>query len=109
MIRRNQRQLNLLNILTDALLVFLSYVFASWLWLGVVTKNPNMASLANLGNGSAMAAVVYALWTVAVLGMLRVYRVTRVRKLGVQFRNIALGNLIALATAAALLYLFRLQ
>jgi len=109
MIRRNQRQLNLLNILTDALLVFLSYVFASWLWLGVVTKNPNMASLANLGNGSAMAAVVYALWTVAVLGMLRVYRVTRVRKLGVQFRNIALGNLIALVTAAALLYLFRLQ
>ena len=109
MIRRNQRQLNLLNIFTDALLVFLSYVFASWLWLGMVTKNPNMASLANLGNGSAMAAVVYALWTVAVLGMLRVYRVTRVRKLGAVFRNIALGNLIALVTAAALLYLFRLQ
>ena len=109
MIRRSQRQLNLLNILTDALLVFLSYVFASWLWLGVVTKNPNMASLANLGNGSAMAAVIYALWTVAVLGMLRVYRVTRVRKLGTEFRNIALGNLIALVTVAALLYLFRLQ
>ena len=109
MIRRNQRQLNLLNILTDALLVFLSYVFASWLWLGVVTKNPNMASLANLRNGSAMAAVIYALWTVAVLGMLRVYRDTRVRKLGTMFRNIALGNLIALVTAAALLYLFRLQ
>ena len=109
MIRRNQRQLNLLNILTDALLVFLSYVFASWLWLGVVTKNPNMASLANLRNGSAMAAVIYALWTVAVLGMLRVYRETRVRKLGTVFRNIALGNLIALVTAAALLYLFRLQ
>lgn len=109
MIRRNQRQLNLLNILTDALLVFLSYVFASWLWLGVVTKNPNMASLANLGNGSALAAVVYAMWTVAVLGMLRVYRVARVRKLGTEFRNIALGNLIALVTAAALLYLFRLQ
>ena len=85
MIRRNQRQLNLLNILTDALLVFLSYVFASWLWLGVVTKNPNMASLANLRNGSAMAAVIYALWTVAVLGMLRVYRDTRVRKLGWRF------------------------
>ena len=51
MIQRNQKQLNRLNIFTDALLVFLSYVFASWLWLGVVTKNPNMASLANLGNG----------------------------------------------------------
>ncbi len=51
MIQRNQKQLNRLNIITDALLVFLSCVFASWLWLGVVTKNPNMASMANLGNG----------------------------------------------------------
>lgn len=109
MIRRNQKQLNRLNILTDALLVFLSYVFASWLWLGVVTKNPNMASLANLRNGTAMVAALYAVWTVIVLGMLRVYRVTRIKKLHTELRNIALGNLIAVVTAAALLYLFRLQ
>ena len=109
MIRRNQKQLNRLNILTDALLVFLSYVFASWLWLGVVTKNPNMASLANLRSGTAMVAVLYAIWTVIVLGMLRVYRVTRIKKLSTELRNIALGNLIAVVTAAALLYLFRLQ
>ena len=109
MIRRNQKQLNRLNILTDALLVFLSYVFASWLWLGVVTKNPNMASLANLRSGTAMVAVLYAIWTVIVLGMLRVYRVTRIKKLSIELRNIALGNLIAVVTAAALLYLFRLQ
>ena len=109
MIRRNQKQLNRLNILTDALLVFLSYVFASWLWLGVVTKNPNMASLANLRNGTAMVAALYALWTVIVLGVLRVYRVTRFKKLSAEIRNIALGNLIAVITAAALLFVFRLQ
>lgn len=109
MIRRNQRQLNRLNVFTDALLVFLSYVFASWLWLGVVTKNPNMASLVNLRNGAGLAGVLYAAWTVVVLGALRVYRVTRIKKLGQEIRSIVLGNLIALVSAAALLYLFRLQ
>ena len=109
MIRRNQRQLNRLNILSDAVLVFAAYVFASWLWLGVVTKNPNMASLANLGRGAGLAGVLYAIWTVAILGALRVYRVTRIKKLSQEIRNIILGNLLALVTAAALLYLFRLQ
>lgn len=94
---------------TDALLVFLSYLFASWLWLGVVTKNPNMASLANLGNGAGLAGALYAVWTVIILGELRVYRFTRIKKLSQEIRSIALGNLIALVSAAALLYLFRLQ
>ena len=109
MIRRNQKQLNRLNIFTDAMLVFLSYLFASWLWLGVIKKDTNMASISNLRNGTAMVAVLYALWTVIVLGMLRVYRVTRIKKLRNELANIALGNLIALVTAAAALYLFRLQ
>ena len=109
MIGRNQKQLNRLNVFTDALLVFLSYLFASWLWLGVVTKNPNMASLANLGNGVGLAGALYAVWTVIILGELRVYRFTRIKKLGQEIRSIVLGNLIALVSAAALLYLFRLQ
>ncbi len=109
MIRRNQKQLNRINVLTDGLLVFVSYLFASWLWLGVVTKNPNMASLANLGNGAGLAGALYAVWTVIILGELRVYRFTRIKKLSQEIRSIVLGNLIALVTAAALLYLFRLQ
>ena len=109
MIRRNQKQLNRLNIITDALLVFLSYLFASWLWLGVIKRDTNMAAISNLGNGSAMVAALYAVWTVIVLAMLRVYRVTRIKKLSHEIRNIILGNLIALVTAAAMLYLFRLQ
>ena len=109
MIRRNQKLLNRINVLTDALLVFLSYIFASWLWIGVVKQDSNMAALSNLGNGPALVAGLYALWTVVVLGALRVYRVNRIKKLTWELRNVALGNLIALVTAAALLYLFRLQ
>jgi len=109
MIRRNQKQLNRINVLSDALLVFLSYIFASWLWLGMVTKNPNMASLSNLRSGTGILASLYAVWTVAVLGALRVYRVTRIKKISRELRGIVLGNLIALITAAAMFYLFRLE
>ncbi len=109
MIRRNQRQLNRINIVTDALLVFLSYLFASWLWLGVIKHDENMASLSNLRNGPAMAAALYAVWTVIVLSWLRVYRFTRIKKISQEIRSITLGNLLALVSAAALLYLFRLQ
>ncbi len=109
MIRRNQKQLNRLNILTDALLVFLSYMFASWLWLSVIKKEANMAALANWDSGVGLAAALYALWTVIVLGMLRVYRVNRFKRFAVELRNVVLGNLLAVVTLAALLYLFRLQ
>ena len=109
MIRRNQKQLNRLNILTDALLVFLSYMFASWLWLSVIKKEANMASLANWDSGVGLAAALYAVWTVIVLGALRVYRFNRIRKLSWELRNVVLGNLIAVVTLAALLFLFRLQ
>ena len=109
MIRRNQKQINRLNILTDALLVFLSYVFASWLWLSVIKKQANMAALANWNSGVGLAAALYALWTVIVLGMLRVYRVNRFKRISEELRNVVLGNLIAVVTLAALLYLFRLQ
>ena len=109
MIRRNQQQINRLNILTDALLVFLSYMFASWLWLSVIRKEANMAALANWDSGVGLAATLYAVWTVIVLGALRVYRVNRIKKLSWELRNVVLGNLIAVVTLAALLYLFRLQ
>ena len=109
MIRRNQKQLNRINILTDALLVFLSYMFASWLWLSVIRKDANIAALANWNSGVGLAAALYAVWTVIVLGALRVYRFNRIKKLSWELRNVVLGNLIAVVTLAALLYLFRLQ
>ena len=109
MIRRNQKILNRINIVTDALLVFLSYMFASWLWLSVIKKEVNMAALANWDSGVGLAAMAYAVWTVIVLGMLRVYRVNRFKRFAVELRNVVLGNLLAVVSLAALLYLFRLQ
>lgn len=107
MIRKNQKQLNRLNAFTDGVLVLLSYLFASWLWLDVVKGDPNIAAVNGLQ--SAVTAVIYAIWTVLVLACFRMYRMTRLSRMGHGLKNIILANAIALVSAAALLYLFRLQ
>ena len=106
MIRKNQKQFNRLNALTDGILVLLSYLFASWLWLEVVTGISNMASFSS---GMVLTAIVYAIWTVFVLACFRMYRMTRLSRMGQGLRNVVVANAIALVSAAALLYLFRLQ
>lgn len=109
MIRKNQRLLNRLNVLSDGVLVLLSYLFASWLYLDVIQgKRQNMAALENLHGGTAVAAVIYALWTMLMLALFRVYRTTRVHNPGGKIGNIIAANAIALASAAAALFIFRL-
>lgn len=107
MIRKNQKQLNRINAFSDGVLVLLSYLFSSWLWLDVVKGDPNIAAV----NGwqSALTAILYALWTVLVLSCFRMYRTTRLSKMGGGLKNIMVANAVALISAAAALYLFRLQ
>ena len=46
MIKKNQRQINRLHVLSDGVLVWLSYLFAAWLWLDVVKgDSANMAAI----------------------------------------------------------------
>ena len=71
-------------------------MFASWLLLSVIKKESNTAAL-------------YAVWTIVMLGALQVYRFNRIKKLSWELRNVVLGNLIAVVTLSALLFLFRLQ
>ncbi len=109
MIRKNQRQLNWINAFSDGVLVLLSYLFASWLWLDVVRQGSNMAGLENWYSGMGWAAALYAVCTVLILHAMKVYRTTRIKKRHVELRNICLGNALALIIVAAGLYLFRLQ
>ena len=107
MIRRNQKLFNQLNVLSDGFLVLVSYVMASWLWLDVIWRQDN--NLAALNNrGIWLAAVIYALWTVIVLAAFGAYRTTRVHRAGREGGSIVAANTVALATGAAMLYLFRL-
>ena len=107
MIRKNQKQFNRLNAFTDGILVLLSYLFSTWLWLDVVKSDPNIAAVT--GVHSALIATIYALWTVLILSCFHVYRSTRLSRMGHGLKNIVLANAVALVSAAAMLYLFRLQ
>ena len=110
MIQKNQKKLNRLNVLSDAVLIVLCYLFASWLWLDVIkNKAGNMAALASLSGKGVLAAVIYAVWTVFLLSLFRVYHTSRVHRTGQESGRILAGNAIALATAASVLFLFRLQ
>lgn len=110
MIQRNQKKLNRLNVLSDGVLIVLCYLFASWLWLDVIkNKAGNMAALSSLNARGMLAAVIYAVWTVFLLSLLRVYHTSRVHRSGRESTRILAGNAIALATAASVLFLFRLQ
>ena len=110
MIQRNQKKLNRLNVVSDGALIVLCYLFASWLWLDVIkNKAGNMAALSSLNARGMLAAVIYALWTVFLLTLFRVYHTSRVHRSGRESARILAGNAIALATAASALFLFRLQ
>ena len=56
MIQKNQRLLNRLNALSDAGLVLLSYLLATWLWLDVVNRDQvNLAHIRGLRSGALLA------------------------------------------------------
>lgn len=81
MIHRNQKTLNRLNVLSDGVLIVLCYLFASWLWLDVIkNKAGNMAALSSLNAKGMLVAMIYAVWTVCLLTLFRVYYTSRVHQ-----------------------------
>ena len=110
MIKRNQRLLNRLNALSDAGIVLLSYLFASWLWLDVISKDGhNVAHVAGIRSHVLIAALIYAFWTVFLLWAFRLYHTRRTLDAENCFGRVLAGNGIALLTAASALYVFRLE
>ncbi len=109
MIRKNQKQMNILNAITDGVLVLLSYMFSSWLWLDVIKDDSNMALLEKLGSRMGLTAVIYAVCVVLVMACFHMYRTSRLNKPTKGLKKVLLANAISLISAAALLYLFRLE
>lgn len=110
MIRKNQKLINRLNVLSDGVLVVASYLFASWMWLGVIRNSQsNMASVSNFNVRVLGVAVIYAAWTAVMLSCFKVYRTTRIHHSGWEGSRILAANAVALTSAAAALYVFRLE
>ncbi len=110
MIQKNQRILNAVNILTDAVIILAAYVFSSWLWLDVFQANsPNMAGIDSFRRGVGPAAFLYASTMVLILAILGMYKPARVRKLGKEVMIALEANIIGILIVGTVLYLFRLQ
>lgn len=109
MIRQYAKQLNRLNALSDGVLALGSYAAASWFWLDFVKNSRNMAALRSIRSGMMLTASAYALWNVLVLACFHVYGTRRTHNPGREYRRIVAADAIAILTAAAALYLFRLQ
>lgn len=110
MIKKNQRLLNAINMITDAVIVLLAYLFASWFWLQVFQKDlTNIARLNLFWSGAFWASIIYAAAMALILAMLGIYKSSRVRGLKREFFIILEANILGILGVGAALYLFRLQ
>ena len=111
MIQRNQKLINRLNVLSDGVICLVCYVLSSWFWLDVMDNDrKNMAAVHGLGDQQVLiAAAIYAVWTLVLLAVLSVYGNKRTFRVRGEYARIVTASAIALATAAAMLYLFRLE
>ena len=109
MIRKNQRFLNMMNVISDGMIVLCAYLFSSWFWLDTLQGSENMAEVRSLREGAGSIAGLYALVMVALLAVLRVYNTTRVRGGQRELVSIWEANTLGVLGVASLLYAFRLQ
>lgn len=110
MIKKNQRILNTINVITDGVIVLLCYLFASWFWLDLLRGDPlNIANVISLRQGVVFAAFSYAAAMMLILAFLGIYSPARIRRFKHDVIIIVEANLIGALSIGAILYLFRLQ
>lgn len=109
MIKSNQRFLNAINALSDAVLVLCSYLFSAWFWLDVLKGNQNMASISSLSQGTGLAACIYAVTMVVLFAVFKLYNPSRIRRIHMKIVVICEANVLGIVSIGALLYLFRLE
>lgn len=110
MIKSNQRILNGINVVSDGLIVLITYLFSSWFWLELLSGDPrNMANVLSLRQGAGAAAFIYAAAMMLLLALLGLYSPVRVKRFKHDVIVIAEASLIGILGIGALLYLFRLQ
>jgi Undecaprenyl-phosphate glucose phosphotransferase len=110
MIKSRQRFFNGLNILTDGILIMLSYFFSAWLWLTVLqNQSPNLAAAGGGQIRIELVALVYAASMVALLALFRLYKSSRVHSARVGIAAIWRASLVGILAVGTLLFVFRLE
>ena len=104
MIKQNQRWLNLLNLLSDALLTFLSWFIACWIrydWMDGTLS-------VDFGSGQFILILsVYCMVIVVIYYMLLVYSPKRYRRAGSETLPILFANAVCTLALTTVFYLIR--
>ena len=106
MIRKNQAFLNHVNIILDMILVIVSYILASWLWLDFFEGDSG--NMAVISARTILLAIVYSLMLFFILSMMGFYNTTRTRRLIWKARTIFFSVTISTMIATTFLFVFRL-
>ena len=110
MIKQNQRFLNFVNVLSDALIVLLAYLLASWARFDFLGGAPdNIAAVGSSQRSILLAACIYAGSLVFVLALLRYYNSARNRRIREDAVTLVEANLLCTLGVGTLLYVYRLQ
>ena len=104
MIRRNQRLLNMLNVLSDGVILTLTYLVSCWLWLYVMKND-----YGNMATSSFGPALIYAACIVLMLAVSRIYNPSRIRRIREDLLIILRANGIGCLAVGTILFVIRLE
>ncbi len=104
MIRKNQHLLNLINCGLDMVLIFISYLFSVWLWLGVYRQNLENPAVQLLGSRTILAAVGYAVVMVVIFYAFRLYGSFRFTRIGSEIFTLIQANALGILLLTMGLY-----
>lgn len=105
MIKRNQRMLNVFNLISDGLLVVLSYLAALWLRFDVLKGRE---SLQMTNSTVVVALLLYSIFLVLMYYVLGIYGADRIRRKREEGLHIVLVNGIGTLTFMAFCYVMRI-
>ena len=110
MIKKNQRLLNFINVVSDGLVILTSYFASTWLWLDILKgASENIAIIQSLKHGIGIVAIVYSLIMLLLLAIFGLYNTTRIHRLRRSVLTILEANALGILFVGAILYLLRLQ
>ena len=105
MIRKNQRIINILNVLLDGILIFLSYLIATGIRFGIMDGVGGLSAVWRLEY--FQVAVVYAAFMVFAYNLAQLYGSFRFKSVWDEAGTILSLNLMGVLAVAALLYITR--
>ena len=110
MIKKNQRLLNAINVVSDGVIVLFSCLFSARLWLQVLQHdNSNIANIVSMRQGTGVAAILYVAVMTLILALLGVYAPARTRRLRNDVIAIVEATSLGILSLGAILYLLRVQ